>query len=164
MINALIEFFSGFPPELATVALATLPFTELRAALPIAITVLELSPASAYFFSILGNLIPLFLFFWLFPPILRFASAHWPWLERLLEQKLRKLEQKHKDRYDRYGLIFLVILVAIPLPESGVWTGSMLAILFDIDWRYSIPAIVVGLLMSGLIVLLTTQGVVNGLN
>ena len=52
----------------------------------------------------------------------------------------------------------------VPLPGSGVWTGSVLAILFNVKPKRAIPAIIAGLLLAGILVLLITQGAIGALS
>lgn len=159
MKEHIISLFDGLSPELATFLLSMLPVTELRASLPLALTVFELPLSEAFLLSFFGNIIPIFLIFWLFPPVYDFAQKHIDVLERVFARKIEKLEKKHKERYHSLGWIFLVILVAIPLPGSGVWTGSLVAIIFNIERKYAIPAIIAGLFLSGLIVAGITLGI-----
>ena len=157
-------YISQLPPELASALLAALPITELRAALPIALTIFDLDPVTAYFATVLGNLIPLVVIFALLPSIIRYAEAHSPWLKRILDRYFRKLAKKHKEKFQRYGTFALVLFVMIPLPGSGVWTGSVLAILFGVRRDHAIPAIIVGLLAAGGLVMLITEGTIGTLS
>ncbi|PJA46305.1 ligand-binding protein SH3 [Candidatus Uhrbacteria bacterium CG_4_9_14_3_um_filter_50_9] len=163
-MNALINYISTFPPEIAAALLAILPLTELRAALPIAITVFGMEPGAAYAWTVLGNLVPIILVFWLLPPTLAWARKQSPWLKHVLDDYFAKLERKHHDRFQRYGALALFFFVAIPLPGSGVWTGSVLAILFGLEQKRALSAIVGGLLVAGIIVLLIIQGVLGALS
>ena len=52
----------------------------------------------------------------------------------------------------KYGAIGLALFVAIPLPVTGAWTGSLAAIVFDIKPKYAFPAIVLGVTIAGIIV------------
>jgi len=52
----------------------------------------------------------------------------------------------------RLGAIGLSLFVAIPLPVTGAWTGSVMAILFDIKPRYAFPAIILGVTIAGIVV------------
>lgn len=151
------------PPEFASALLAALPITELRAALPIALTIFHLDPIVAFLATFIGNLIPLVLIFALLPGIIQFAEKHSPWLHRILEKYFRRLANKHTAAFQRYGTLALLVFVAVPLPGSGVWTGSVLAILFGIRRDRAILAIVAGLFCAGVLVLLITQGTVEAL-
>lgn len=158
MTDWILTWLSGIPSELVVFLLAALPVTELRAALPVGMTVFHLSALEAFVFSVLGNTLPLFFLYACLPPLLTWASKHSPRLHGILERYFFRLSKKHEQSFRRYGTLFLAIFVAIPLPGSGVWTGSLLALLFRLPARYSIPAILIGLFLSGIIVLLLTQG------
>lgn len=154
--------------ELATFFLAALPVTELRAALPLAITQFGLTPGSALFFSVLGNLLPLIVLFPIVPRFIRWIEARYPrpngqssgraqchaWMDR----HFLSLRGRHQKAYDRYGSLFLCVFVAIPLPGSGLWTASLLSMIFQIRPRFAIPAMMIGVVLAGLIVLAITQG------
>ena len=59
----------------------------------------------------------------------------------------------------KYELLGLCILVAIPLPGTGAWTGSLVAAVFDIRLKHAFPAIALGVLIAGVIVSIVTYGV-----
>ncbi|OGL96081.1 hypothetical protein A2348_01045 [Candidatus Uhrbacteria bacterium RIFOXYB12_FULL_58_10] len=145
-------------PELLTVALAALPLTELRAALPIAIGTFGLGVGPAYVFSVIGNLIPVPFILWLLPPVVRWTSRHWTWAHRVLDAYFLRLRRKHGQTFERAGMVVIAAFVCIPLPGTGAWTASILAVLFAIRPRYSIPGIAVGVLAAGLVVLAITTG------
>ena len=58
---------------------------------------------------------------------------------------------------EKYGAIALITFVAIPLPFTGAWTGSIGAFLFNIPFKKAFPLILLGVLISGAIMLLLTQ-------
>ena len=61
----------------------------------------------------------------------------------------------------KYRLPGLIILVAIPLPGTGAWTGALVAALLDIRMRHAVPAIFLGVVIAGIIVTAVTAGVVS---
>ncbi len=158
MTQLILQWTQGIPHELAIVLMAVLPVIELRAALPIAIVVFHLHPLSALFYSVIGNLLPAFFLFPLFPLVLRVLKKDIPFVHRLVEHHLTMLQVRHQKNYQSYGAFFLLLFVAIPLPGFGVWTGVPLAILFGMKNRVSIPAVIGGSILSGLIVLAFTVG------
>ena len=158
MLQILIKWLGSVPFELTTIFLATLPLTELRAAIPVAVTVFHLTPISAYTFSVIGNMIPLVFLFCFLPWFLSFLSGRFPIFHSMLERYFFRLSKKHEAKLNAYGAMFLFVFVAIPHPGGGVWTASTLAILFRMKKTYAIPAIVFGTLVSGLIVLSITLG------
>lgn len=74
-----------------------------------------------------------------------------------LENKGSKGAQK-VQKYSFWGLF---ILVAIPLPGTGAWTGALVASLLDMRLKRALPAIAMGVAAAGLIVLLVTYGVIS---
>ncbi len=134
---------SGINDILSVIILSALPVTELRASIPIALYSYDLPVSQAVLFSVIGNSLPVALVFLFYPVFKRFFPKY-----------LLHLEQKYADRYHKYGALFLFLFVAVPLPGSGVWTGSLLAVIFQMKPKYSVPAILLGMLLSGAIVLL----------
>lgn len=82
----------------------------------------------------------------------RIAAHFFSWL-------FMHTRRKFTRKYERYGLIALCIFVAIPLPGTGVWTGSVAAWLFDIKKVSAMLAIAVGALIAGIVVTIATVGV-----
>jgi uncharacterized membrane protein len=147
--------------EWQIVLMSALPVSELRVALPVAILQYNFAPLYALFLSVIGNLLPIAIIFFFFPPLLRFAEKHIPALHRVMDNYLRSLERKHQSKYHKYGAFFLFLFVAVPFPGTGAWTGSVLAVLFGVKPKASIPAIAGGVIAAGLIVLILTLGYAN---
>lgn len=157
MIQSLLSLFQNVPHELVVMLLAAMPIVELGAAIPVGIAVFHLSPIVVYLLAITGNLLPLLLVFFFLPKVLHLFAKHSPRVHALFDRYFFALTTKHVSSFDRYGAIFLFILVSVPNPGGGVWTASLLAILFRVHLKYAIPAIVGGILLSGLIVLSLTE-------
>ncbi|MBI2473578.1 small multi-drug export protein [Candidatus Uhrbacteria bacterium] len=163
MIETLIQWVSIFPPELASAVLAALPVTELQAALPVALFVFKLPPLTAYLSTVLGNLVPLFFLYLFLPRFMNWTLTHAPKIKQRLDRWFNALGKKHEEAYSKWGAFFLFLAVVIPLPGTGVWTATVLAIFFQIKRELAIPCIIVGQFIAGLIVLAFAQGVFQGL-
>lgn len=141
----------------ATAAMSMLPVVELRGGIPYG-TALGLDPWSAFWAAVVGNMLPV-------PFILLGIRRVFAWLHRgRLGPTIRRLEQRAhlKGRVvQKYRLAGLVILVAIPLPGTGAWTGALVAALLDIRLRHAFPAILLGVLIAGLLILTLTYGVIH---
>lgn len=161
--SQILEMIQGIPDPLTAALLATLPVTELRLALPIALVALQMHPVAAYIATVLGNLVPLVAVFWLLPPVLQFTLRYVPRINTVLDAYFARLMNKHGEKYSKWGAFFLFLFVAIPLPGTGVWTGSVLAVLFRIKPKLAATYIVLGLLTAGLIVMGITLGVFTGI-
>jgi len=139
--------------------ISTLPISEIRGAIPIALTIYKMPIIQAYIFAVLGNIIPtIFLLLYLgpFSEFLRrwqFFNIFFNWLF----EKTRR----HEEKYEKYGALFLLFFVAVPLPITGAWTGCAAAFIFGIRFWYAFPTIIGGIMISGVIVSLTSLGIIS---
>ena len=145
------------PEPLAVMLLAALPITELRLALPFARGVLEWSIGSAFLWSVLGNLLPVPFILWLMGPVTAWAEDHWAWLHRFLERLFRHTRKRHSAKFDRLRDLALIAFVAIPLPITGAWSGSLAAFVFGVERRKALALITVGVLIAAVIVSLLVE-------
>jgi len=147
----------GRYPLLVTFLTALLPVIELRGALPLGVS-LGLPHLEAYIAAVVGNLVPV-------PFIIIFVRRVFDWLKKhipALGGFVGKLEQRAESKRDyiaKWSLLGLFLLVAIPLPGTGAWTGALVAALLDIRLKRAFPTITLGVLAAGLIVLAVTYGV-----
>ena len=136
---------------------AMTPVGELRLSIPVGIHILDLPWYQVFPISILGNLIPVLLIV----PCLHMGATwlrkHPNFLTRLLDWRARSLFNAHTNHFTKYGPIFLVVLVAMPLPMTGAWTGSLASWAFGIPARKAIPLITTGIIIAGLIVTILTE-------
>ena len=147
-----------FHELLLTFGTAMVPVLELRGAIPVGVAA-GLPPAVACVVAILGNLVPV-------PLIMLLVRRVFDWLRHtaFFGPKIEWLEKRAhlKGRIVRkYRLPGLVILVGIPLPGTGAWTGALVAALLDIRMRHAIPAILLGLVIAGAITTAVTMGLVS---
>ena len=150
--------FSDFPPELATFILAMLPITELRASIPIGILAYDLSPFSAFFWSILGDVIPAYLILTLIGPVSEFLRRRFKFAEKFFSWWFDRVYKKFFAKYNKYGIIALMLFVAIPLPVTGSWTGATAAWLFKLNRKQAAIYITLGVIIAGIIVTTLTTG------
>lgn len=163
MIDALLSVVASWPPALVIVLIAALPVLEVRLAVPIALEAFKMSVFAGSFFAFLGSVIPAFfiptLLHWFEGPCRR----HVPVCARALDWLAVHVERRYTERYRALGILGLIVFVAVPLPVTGVWTGSLAAWLFRMKKRHAIPAIMVGSAISTIIVTLMTLGVFGAL-
>ena len=142
---------------LSVFGLAMIPVFELRGAIPVGVAA-GLPFWTVFLTAFLGNLLPV-------PFLILFTRRVFEWLRTksaLLERFVSRLEQKAATKEDllkKYELLGLCILVAIPLPGTGAWTGSLVAAVFDIRLKHAFPAIALGVLIAGIVVSVVTYGV-----
>lgn len=150
----------NIPPELIVFLSSMLPLTELRGSIPLGF-VMGLEPLNIFFLALIGNIIPCFFILWVLGPISKFLMRHSRFFDKFFTKLFEKTRDKHQDSLEKYGPIFLIVFVAIPLPGSGGWTGSLVAFLFGIKYWKAMGLISVGLTLAGLIITLSITGVVN---
>ncbi|MCQ2547688.1 MAG: small multi-drug export protein [Clostridia bacterium] len=140
-----------------TALISMVPVIELRGAIPVAIAN-GLDFQTAVIISIIGNLLPV-------PIIILFVRKVFKWMQdhsEKLAKFVAKMEAKadaKKDRVLKYEFWGLVILVAIPLPGTGAWTGALVAAMLDMQMKRAFPAIALGVLIAAAIVSYVTYGV-----
>lgn len=133
-----------------------LPVIELRGGIPYGV-VAGLGVKTALICALIGNILPV-------PFLILFTTKVFAWLRTKspkLDRLVVKMEQKgmsKKDVIDKYEFWGLVLLVAIPLPGTGAWTGCLVAALLEMDVKKSIPAVILGVLIAGAIVSFITYG------
>lgn len=153
-----IEWFKSFPPEASTALIAMIPIAELRAALPVALVVYKLPLVSAFFWSIVGNILPVIFLVWLIGPLVNFLVKHSKFAKFFFEWWFKSVRLKFEKKSLKYGVqLGLVIFVAIPLPLTGAWSGAVASFLFGIPPRRSLLLILCGVIIAGIIVVLMTQ-------
>lgn len=140
----------------STILMAMVPVIELRGAIPFGVAA-GISVKQALVCAIIGNLLPI-------PFILLFLRRVFVWMRKIstgfenLVEKLELRAKRKKGIVDKYEIIGLIILVAIPLPGTGAWTGALVATVLDIRMRRALPAITVGVIIAGIVVSVLTYG------
>ncbi len=152
MQETIISLFVGMPKELATFLMAMLPITELRASIPVAILKYGLSPLSAFFWSVLGNVFLGALAILLIEPITKFIIKKSEFLDKIWRRYIGRLRMKNKEKFSKWEAWALVSFVAIPLPMTGAFSGAVAASIFQIDTKKAISLIMLGCIISGAIV------------
>lgn len=136
--------------------MSMVPVVELRGAIPLGVAA-GLPVWEVYAAAVLGNLVPV-------PFILLLLRRVFALMRRFprLGERVDRLERRAhlKGRTVRkYRLLGLVLLVAVPLPGTGAWTGALVANVLDIRARTALPAIALGVLIAGALVAAAACGV-----
>ena len=139
--------------------LAALPIMEIRGAIPIGLNYFNLPILPTFIFAVLGNIVPALLILVYLKPFSDFLRR-WTFFDQFFSW-LFKRTSRYEQRYEKYGALFLLFFVAIPLPGTGVWAGSAAAFLFGIRYSYAICMMTVGVIIAGVIVTLTDLGIIS---
>jgi uncharacterized membrane protein len=136
--------------------MSMVPVAELRFALPWAVHN-DIEPVLAYVIAVLGNMTPVPFILLLIEQIFdRLKKYKW-WQGKI--EFLEKRADSKGEMVRKYSLIGLCLLVAVPLPGTGAWTGSLVAALMKIKRRLAVPVIFAGVMIAGLIVLFFYSGI-----
>ena len=139
--------------------ISMVPLIELRGAVPYAVY-LELPLLPSYIIAIIGNMLPV-------PVIYLFARKVLEWgKDKKLTGKfftfcLVKGEKSGKKIEKKAGAsiyIALLLFVGIPLPGTGAWTGTLAASILNLDFKKSILAVTLGVLLAGIIMMIFSLG------
>lgn len=143
------RLFALLYQDLYMIIAAAMPIVELRGAIPIGLT-MGLSARHAFVVSYLGSTLPMIPIVLLLRPVTELLRRWGPThkaVEWVLGHVLRK-----RGQIDRYGVIGLFMFVAVPLPGTGVWSGSILASLLRLPIYRAWTAIALGNLVAGAII------------
>ena len=139
--------------KIAQVLLATvLPIFELRAGIPLGILIYELDPLLIFCIAVIANTLIFFPVFF----GLRLLYDKLLYRIPLFDKYLDNLRRRGKPVVEKHGFWGLCLFVAVPLPLTGAYTGTILAWLLGITWRRAFLAVAVGVLVAGVVILSIT--------
>ena len=142
---------------LCVLGIAALPVLELRGAIPYGVAN-GLPYLGVLAVSVIGNMLPV-------PFIILFVRKIFDWMKKKskflagIAEKLEKRAENKMDVIDKYEMLGLFILVAIPLPGTGAWTGSLISALLGLRLKNAFPMILLGVLTAGVIMMIISYGV-----
>ncbi|MBP3378737.1 MAG: small multi-drug export protein [Clostridia bacterium] len=133
-----------------------LPIVELRGSVPFGVG-MDLPLIPVLIVSIIGNMIPV-------PFIILFIRKIFEWMKKKsqklgsIAEKLEARAAKKGDILVKYEMLGLFVLVAIPLPGTGAWTGALVAAMFNLRLKNALPAITLGVVAAGFIMSVVSWG------
>lgn len=136
--------------------LSMVPVVELRGAIPAAM-LYDIPWQEAYLVTVLGNMVPV-------PFLILFARKIINWMKRweklrALAHRLERKARRSSGKVERFRWLGLCLLVAIPLPGTGAWTGALVASVLRMRILHAMSAIGVGCMVSGLIITVISYGI-----
>ena len=143
--------------ELCVFFCSMLPIIELRGAIPMAFA-MSLPWWQAYLISVVGNLLPVPFILLLINVVLKWMSgSKIAFFNKIANFLYRKVE-KNRAKIEKYSFWGLCLFIAIPLPVTGAWTGSLVAAVIGMKpWKAFLSAFL-GVLIAGLVVTLIVYG------
>jgi uncharacterized membrane protein len=147
--------------DIITLLMSMVPVIELRGAIPVGIA-MGLSPLWSTALSIIGSTIPVPFILLALRPVFDVLKRV-KWMRKLIDKTTVNALRK-SDKVVKYGFWGLMIFVGIPLPGTGAWTGSLIAVLLDIRIRIALPAIFIGNIIAGTIIYILSYTTLNIIN
>jgi len=156
-----IELFKNLPPQLATLLIAMIPIAELRVSIPVALGIYQLPVWQVIFFSIVADILIATMIIYYLGPIYNFLSGKSRLIDDFFAWIFRRTRKKFEPKYEIWGNIALMLFVAVPLPITGAWTGSIASWLFGMPKSKSLFYVSLGVIISAGIVTLVSLGAIK---
>ncbi len=156
MIELLETYLSAINKDFAVFVVSMLPIVELRGAIPFGIEGLDMNWLRVFLISVFGNMIPVPFVIWIIRPLIE-----WLLKSKMFSKVGKWIDERTKRKSEsvtKYKKLGLFILVAIPLPGTGAWTGATVAGLLDMRLKDALPAIFAGVIAAGILVIGITYG------
>jgi uncharacterized membrane protein len=141
------------------ILLTAAPFTELRLGIPAALAT-GMDPWFVIPFAIILNCLIFFPIYFCLNVLYERFFSRFSWARRIVD----RAQRKGKPFIEKYGVVGLALYIGIPLPVTGVWTGTLIAWIFGLDWKRSFLAVCAGVLIAATIISAVVLGVIGGLN
>jgi len=135
------------------------PLVELRGAIPIG-TSMGLPLLQVYIVSVIGNMLPVPLIYFFARKVLEWGKDK-PLIGKFFSFCLEKGEkggEKLQAKAGRGLFVALLLFVGIPVPGTGAWTGTLAASILDMDFKSSVTAVMLGVLLAGIIMWIVSAG------
>ena len=142
-----------------TILVSMLPVVELRGGIPFGVAA-GLPVWAAFIAAVIGNLIPVPFITVYIRRVFQWMRRRLPRLNSLVDALERKAHLKG-EKVVKYKYLGLMILVAIPLPGTGAWTGSLAAAFLDMPLRKAMPTIIAGVIVAGIAISILTYGITS---
>lgn len=132
------------------------PVSELRGAIPLGVLAYDFDWWFIYILCCLGNFLPVPFVLFFIERIINWTKTtkHFAKFGLFLERKAAK----NVDKVNRYGFFGLMLFVAIPLPMTGAWTGTLVAALTGMERKRAMLSCGLGIMIAGAIVTLICTG------
>ncbi len=160
LVHILIDIFGGINKDVVIFIISLLPILELRGGM-IAATLLHIPYLRAFVICIIGNILPIPLVLLFLEKIFEIMGK-WKVTKKIVDWLIKKGNSK-RSQIDKYGYLGLILFVGIPLPGTGAWTGSLVAILLGLDKKKSFLCICIGVLLASIIMSIFSYGILGSL-
>ena len=160
LVHFFIELFGDLNKETVIFVISLMPILELRGGL-LAATLLHVDFFKALAICITGNVLPIPIILIFLEKILKLFEK-WKVTKKIVTWLEKKVDSK-RSQIDKYGYLGLILFVGIPLPGTGAWTGSLLAIMLGLNKKKSFICILIGVLLAAVIMSIVSYGILGNL-
>ena len=141
--------------------ISMIPVFELRGAIPVS-QAMDLPIIPSYIICIVANILPVPIIY-LFARKVLIWGSNLKYGSKVFKFFLEKGEhagEKMQKKTGRYGIyIALMLFVGIPIPGTGVWTGTLASSILELDFKKTVIFVSIGVLIAGIIMVLASLGV-----
>ena len=153
-----------FGKYLIVFLVSMVPLIELRGAIPYS-QMFELPLLQSYIVAIVGNMVPVPIIYFFARKVLVWGADK-PVIGKFFSWCLEKGERGGRKLQEKAGkglFVALLLFVGIPLPGTGAWTGTLAASILDMDFKFSVIAVMLGVLLAGIIMGAVSAGAFGAL-
>ena len=150
---------------LSTLVISMTPIIELRGAIPIAVFTFHLSYIEAFVISLIGNIIPIYFIVKYIKPLFDFFGR-WKPFKLIIDFATKKATNRieNDEKLQNFTALGLFLFVAIPIPGTGAWVGSLIANFLGLPVKKAFPPLALGVFAAGIIILAATAIANGGIN
>ena len=149
-----------FIKYILTIILGATPIIELRYAAIISQYAFGLEVLPSFICGLIGNIIPVYFIVKYIKPIFNFLGKWKPFkiiIDWASERATKKIA--NDEKLQNYTAIGLFLFVAVPIPTTGAWVGSLIANFLDMPPKKAVPPIILGTITAGFITIATNGGI-----
>lgn len=160
IVSTIRDFFlNTVGEELCVLFCSMIPIIELRGAIPMG-ALFGMPWWQSYLLSVLGNMLPIpFILLLIKAVIAWMAKSRVKFFNKVADFLLKRVE-KRRDKIEKYSFWGVCLFVAIPLPVTGAWTGSLVAAMIDMKFWKALLSCLLGVMIAGVIMTVISYGAV----
>lgn len=161
IVQAVQNFFlNTVGEELCVLFCSMIPIIELRGAIPMGFA-LGLPWWQSYLLSVLGNMLPVpFILLLIRAVIAWMAKSKVKFFNKISDFLLKRVE-KRRDKIEKYSFWGVCLFVAVPLPVTGAWTGSLVAAMIDMKFWKALLSCLFGVMIAGVVMTVFSYGLLG---
>lgn len=165
LVTSITDIFGDYLQHIIVFFISMLPLIELRVAIPYGLSVgVPLIPC--FIIAVIGNMVPIPIIYFFAKKVLVWGSDK-KYTKKFFTfclEKGHKGGEKLKEKTGRGLFVALLLFVGIPIPGTGAWTGVLAASLLDFDFKKSVIACLLGVLLAGAIMAAGTLGLLEAIS